>query len=98
MARRLRYLCPIRIFHPARLYVKLKIMFSQKTIIILLGFIIILAVGTHAVLRYLNNSENLPDPKTSEPAGGVRVIDEIRSEEHTSELQSQFHIVCRLLL
>ena len=52
-------------------------MFSQKTIIILLGFIIILAVGTHAVLRYLNNSENLPDPKTSEPAGGVRVIDEV---------------------
>src|SRR5689334_24527358 len=24
--------------------------------------------------------------------------DEIRSEEHTSELQSQFHLVCRLLL
>src|SRR5689334_24414118 len=27
--------------------------------------------------------------------GGVR---RIRSEEHTSELQSQFHLVCRLLL
>src|SRR6266568_5209761 len=27
------------------------------------------------------------------PAGRVR-----RSEEHTSELQSQFHLVCRLLL
>src|SRR5438309_6464008 len=26
---------------------------------------------------------------------GVRVV---RSEEHTSELQSQFHLVCRLLL
>src|SRR5438309_6783624 len=26
---------------------------------------------------------------------GVR---EVRSEEHTSELQSQFHLVCRLLL
>src|SRR5689334_24461880 len=25
-------------------------------------------------------------------------IDGIRSEEHTSELQSQFHLVCRLLL
>src|SRR6266481_8509114 len=24
--------------------------------------------------------------------------DELRSEEHTSELQSQFHLVCRLLL
>src|SRR5438309_5507206 len=28
---------------------------------------------------------------------GVRRIDD-RSEEHTSELQSQFHLVCRLLL
>src|SRR5689334_23703514 len=29
----------------------------------------------------------------------VRVADgEVRSEEHTSELQSQFHLVCRLLL
>src|SRR5689334_24539043 len=29
--------------------------------------------------------------------GGKNVI-EARSEEHTSELQSQFHLVCRLLL
>src|SRR5689334_24315299 len=28
----------------------------------------------------------------------VRVHAEARSEEHTSELQSQFHLVCRLLL
>src|SRR5689334_24370904 len=28
----------------------------------------------------------------------VAVALEIRSEEHTSELQSQFHLVCRLLL
>src|SRR5689334_23854391 len=26
------------------------------------------------------------------------LVVEIRSEEHTSELQSQFHLVCRLLL
>src|SRR5438309_7772612 len=25
-------------------------------------------------------------------------LEEVRSEEHTSELQSQFHLVCRLLL
>src|SRR5689334_24186043 len=25
-------------------------------------------------------------------------VDDVRSEEHTSELQSQFHLVCRLLL
>src|SRR5689334_24839306 len=34
------------------------------------------------------------------PPGVVlqRVLTERRSEEHTSELQSQFHLVCRLLL
>src|SRR5689334_10376561 len=26
------------------------------------------------------------------------MVDRVRSEEHTSELQSQFHLVCRLLL
>src|SRR5438309_3276385 len=33
--------------------------------------------------------------------GSARVLDDAedpRSEEHTSELQSQFHLVCRLLL
>src|SRR5438309_9059706 len=27
-----------------------------------------------------------------------RLPEDVRSEEHTSELQSQFHLVCRLLL
>src|SRR2546422_3693299 len=31
------------------------------------------------------------------PAGRVRVVVE-RSEEHTSELQSRLHLVCRLML
>src|SRR5689334_17940493 len=33
-----------------------------------------------------------------EEAGTDRVHVDARSEEHTSELQSQFHLVCRLLL
>src|SRR5205823_12876203 len=32
------------------------------------------------------------------PGGGDRVRQEIRSEEHTSELQSLAYLVCRLLL
>src|SRR5689334_23964509 len=28
----------------------------------------------------------------------VHAVTDLRSEEHTSELQSQFHLVCRLLL
>src|SRR5438309_5508253 len=34
-----------------------------------------------------------PAPVLQEPAAVL-----LRSEEHTSELQSQFHLVCRLLL
>src|SRR2546429_1764474 len=30
--------------------------------------------------------------------GAPRYLDHIRSEEHTSELQSRLHLVCRLLL
>src|SRR2546430_13553849 len=33
-----------------------------------------------------------------EPDGGVGVLGAQRSEEHTSELQSQSNLVCRLLL
>src|SRR5438309_8094649 len=32
------------------------------------------------------------------PGDGLLDQDVLRSEEHTSELQSQFHLVCRLLL
>src|SRR3989449_5256106 len=35
---------------------------------------------------------------TSHPAHIERVIERLRSEEHTSELQSRLHLVCRLLL
>src|SRR5438309_5204725 len=33
-----------------------------------------------------------------QPARALKVRARRRSEEHTSELQSQFHLVCRLLL
>src|SRR5689334_114124 len=32
------------------------------------------------------------------PHGDSPIYEALRSEEHTSELQSQFHLVCRLLL
>src|SRR5438309_5129514 len=38
-------------------------------------------------------------PLASGPrAAGASCATDVRSEEHTSELQSQFHLVCRLLL
>src|SRR5438309_5275385 len=43
----------------------------------------------------------IPATGTAEPVQTVSVqsqVTGVRSEEHTSELQSQFHLVCRLLL
>src|SRR5438309_6852469 len=44
----------------------------------------------------------LTDPKIRDPILDLARANQIpatqRSEEHTSELQSQFHLVCRLLL
>src|SRR6266481_8075550 len=45
-------------------------------------------ITTHSTLSIRSSDSGLW------PHGGVRR----RSEEHTSELQSQFHLVCRLLL
>src|SRR6266478_8889382 len=42
-----------------------------------------------------NVNASAPERKASTPH---RRADFTRSEEHTSELQSQFHLVCRLLL
>src|SRR6267143_4993070 len=45
----------------------------------------------------LFRSERCPRPAQHDDAGKSLNIF-LRSEEHTSELQSQFHLVCRLLL
>src|SRR5689334_24749239 len=43
-------------------------------------------------------ADELPDGLVVADDAGRVVGDHQRSEEHTSELQSQFHLVCRLLL
>src|SRR3712207_8855232 len=40
----------------------------------------------------------MPPMKSSMPSGSESDASEIRSEEHTSELQSRQYLVCRLLL
>src|SRR2546422_8399702 len=37
-------------------------------------------------------------PAGGEPGARAHLLDRDRSEEHTSELQSRLHLVCRLLL
>src|SRR3989449_8776440 len=41
---------------------------------------------------------DLPPPLVEQLAEGGRLVIPVRSEEHTSELQSRLHLVCRLLL
>src|SRR3989449_1248312 len=38
------------------------------------------------------------EPDDGRIAGAAGAADQLRSEEHTSELQSRLHLVCRLLL
>src|SRR5438309_8535214 len=50
----------------------------------------------------LSKSGAIGNPHRSSAAKGLQMCEakasRLRSEEHTSELQSQFHLVCRLLL
>src|SRR5689334_24179874 len=50
------------------------------------------------VLEFIGALLTLGDLRTRRPFGFDRRRHRLRSEEHTSELQSQFHLVCRLLL
>src|SRR5689334_24526628 len=45
----------------------------------------------------LDGAQTLTTPRAPN-AGSMPAYPKLRSEEHTSELQSQFHLVCRLLL
>src|SRR3989338_10362098 len=47
---------------------------------------------------YADENEGQPGSQAPVALGGGGRYDNLRSEEHTSELQSQFHLVCRLLL
>src|SRR5690625_6307365 len=52
----------------------------------------------HAYVDLMNNL-NLPNPKMMDVAVPAnQACGQARSEEHTSELQSRGHLVCRLLL
>src|SRR2546422_5560593 len=56
-----------------------------------------------AYLRAIQEAGGIPvllPPQLGEAALGVlwKRLDGLRSEEHTSELQSRLHLVCRLLL
>src|SRR5689334_24139570 len=62
-----------------------------------------------SVLEIVDIALKAISPAVNDPTTAINCIDQLsrimirftsreRSEEHTSELQSQFHLVCRLLL
>src|SRR5690348_18422667 len=60
-----------------------------------------LVLGVRLVLDALGNDEHLAGADVNRAVPEVnaqRPIEDDRSEEHTSELQSPVHLVCRLLL
>src|SRR6266487_5507499 len=55
--------------------------------------------SAHAAwLLDLSNAANVISAKSTDNFGTTTSADQQRSEEHTSELQSPVHLVCRLLL
>src|SRR5689334_23895743 len=50
------------------------------------------------IKKYTKNLTIIYDGDAAGVKAAMRGLDVARSEEHTSELQSQFHLVCRLLL
>ena len=49
-------------------------------------------------MRALGRSKSIASQASSQIADPASVVENNRSEEHTSELQSRLHLVCRLLL
>ena len=58
--------------------------------------LVTLALAALAVGMWLYLSTRPAEPQAALPLTAPPTV--TRSEEHTSELQSQFHLVCRLLL
>src|SRR5947208_10762189 len=72
----------------------------KVTLLILLagaGFAIFLFYGTWAQTFDMKNVGEMPERNTVYDVDG-KIYSRLRSEEHTSELQSPDHLVCRLLL
>src|ERR1041385_3023002 len=72
------------------------------------GYDLVLVARNEARMRELGVAATIIAADLSDPTAPQRVVDElraksidvdvlVRSEEHTSELQSRLHLVCRLL-
>src|SRR2546422_1231427 len=61
------------------------------------------ATKEHSLQRSVTEEQQRPRPNAAQPTGrpfffALTALLAPRSEEHTSELQSRLHLVCRLLL
>src|SRR5689334_24678180 len=78
--------------------------FNHPIILFLSSWVRLVMPGfNHPIILFLSSWVRLVMPGFNHPiilflSSWVRLVMPGRSEEHTSELQSQFHLVCRLLL
>src|SRR5699024_11751912 len=72
-------------------YICIGVVIMKRRLLISLSFILIVATGLFFFILSTNHTEPVSQHK-------IEQSEDSRSEEHTSELQSRFDIVCRLLL
>src|SRR3989449_11556645 len=57
-----------------------------------------MAPGSHTYFDHYQSADTVAEPLAIGGYLPLDTVDAYRSEEHTSELQSRLHLVCRLLL
>src|SRR5438309_2735593 len=70
-------------------------------VVLAIGVALVMVGRKRARIEQENDERNFSDMAMAlakKNSGQVQLEQVCRSEEHTSELQSQFHLVCRLLL
>src|SRR3989449_6786862 len=70
------------------------LLFQEDPLLFPLGLAVAFLTGLLTVAAFLSYIKQ----HTFKPFAYYRIVLGIRSEEHTSELQSRLHLVCRLLL
>src|SRR6185503_16202010 len=83
--------CPVR--SEPRMYTRV---LGRRPWQIVLVSVFALLLGGPLMTAHQSSAQDQPRPTFRTEANYIRV--DVRSEEHTSELQSRLHLVCRLLL
>src|SRR2546429_2512135 len=65
---------------------------------VVVGLAVLILGSTGGEIAITHGMKSVGEPARLRPGAVVEFLGRARSEEHTSELQSRLHLVCRLLL